>query len=203
MERCNRPRADRRPRILLGGSTAMEISGARASLEAYAGYCDSYGKWDCAWFVGGRGYVDDTPVDVDKLDLRTVDKARFEQSNRDPRIKGAVLVDPGLAQAYVEDSLKAIAIPMHFINLGSKETIPLAVASEPLAALTPKGSYATVAGADHFSFLPICKDGAAELLESFGEVDPICGTTERPRADIHAEISKLTREALQKTLANR
>jgi len=103
----------------------------------------------------------------------------------------------------VEDSLKAIAIPMHFINLGSKEMIPLAVASEPLAALTPKGSYATVAGADHFSFLPICKDGAAELLESFGEVDPICGTTERPRADIHAEISKLTREALQKTLANR
>ncbi|MBD9539283.1 alpha/beta hydrolase [Ensifer sp. ENS04] len=187
----------------LGGSTAMEISGARASLEAYAGYCDSYGKWDCAWFVGGRGYVDDTPVDVDKLDLRTVDKARFEQSNRDPRIKGAVLVDPGLAQAYVEDSLKAIAIPMHFINLGSKETIPIAVASEALAALTPKGSYATVAGADHFSFLPICKDGAAELLKSFGEVDPICGTTERPRAVIHAEISKLTREALQKTLANR
>jgi predicted dienelactone hydrolase len=87
-----------------------------------------------------------------------------------------------------------------FINLGNKETIPLAVASEPLAALTPKGSYAAVAGADHFSFLPICKDGAAELLKTFGEVDPICQPTERPRADIHAEIVKLAREALQQSL---
>ncbi|MBV7518643.1 serine aminopeptidase domain-containing protein [Ensifer sp. ENS12] len=184
----------------LGGSTAMEMSGARADLDAYVRYCDSYKKWDCAWFSGGKGYVDDTPVAVEKLDLRTIDKARFEQSNLDRRIKAAVLVDPGLAQAYSEKSLKKIEIPMHFINLGSAETIPLAVASKPLAALTPKGSYAAVAGADHFSFLPECKDGAAEALKSFGEVDPICEPTERPRADIHADIIKLAREALQQSL---
>ncbi|HEV7322167.1 MAG TPA: alpha/beta hydrolase [Ensifer sp.] len=187
----------------LGGAAAMEISGARADLEAYARYCDSYKKWDCAWYTGGRGYVDDAPVTVDKVDLRTIDKVRFEQSNRDPRIKSAVLVEPGLAQAYTQESLKTLAIPMQFINLGSKETIPLAVASEPLAAQTPQGSYAAIAGADHFSFLPECKEGAAELLKSFGEVDPICNATERPRADIHADISKLTLEALKKTLADR
>jgi len=184
----------------LGGSTAMEISGAEASLEAYARYCDSYRKWDCAWFAGGKGYVDDMPVNVDKLDLRTIDKARFEQSNLDWRIKAAVLVDPGLAQAYRDETLKTIEIPMHFINLGGAETIPSAVAAKPLAALTPKGSYAAIAGADHFSFLPECKDGASEQLKSFGEVDPICEPTERARTEIHADIIKLASEALQQSL---
>lgn len=184
----------------LGGSTAMEMSGAEASLDAYAGYCDSYRKWDCAWFAGGKGYVDDAPVAVDKLDLRTIDKARFEQTNHDPRVKVAVLIDPGLAQAYRKESLQKIDIPMHFINLGNEQTIPLAVASEPLAALTPKGSYTTIAGADHFSFLPECKPGASERLKSFGEVDPICEPTERPRADIHADLIRIARDALQQEL---
>jgi hypothetical protein len=47
-------------------------------------YCDSYDQGDCAWFARGVGYVDGKPIKVEKLDLRKVDKARFEQSNRDP-----------------------------------------------------------------------------------------------------------------------
>ncbi|MBT1159980.1 dienelactone hydrolase family protein [Aminobacter anthyllidis] len=185
----------------LGGAAAMEISGARANLEAYASYCDSYGKWDCAWYAGGQGYVNDEPVKVDKVDLRTVDKARFEQSNLDHRIQTAVLVDPGLAQAYDEQSLKEIGIPMHFINLGSAETIPLAVISDRLAKLTPKGTYATVAGATHFSFLPECKEGGAEFLKSVGEIDPICADEgSRPRAELHAEITGLVKGALIRDL---
>lgn len=185
----------------LGGATAMQLSGARADLEAYASYCDNYGKWDCAWFAGGVGYVNDEPVKVDKLDLRSIDQARFEQSNLDRRIKTAVLVDPGLAQAYDEDSLKEITIPMHFINLGTAETIPLAVISDRLATLTPKGSYATVTGATHFSFLPECREGAAEFLKSVGEIDPICSDeATRPRAELHAEITRLVKDALVRDL---
>ncbi|THK39330.1 alpha/beta fold hydrolase [Ensifer sp. MPMI2T] len=188
----------------LGGAAAMEIAGARANLEDYARYCDTYKKWDCAWYVGGRGYVDDKPVVVDKVDLRKIDRARFEQSNLDRRIKSAVLVDPGLAQAYDVQSLKEIAIPMTFINLGSSETIPAAVVASGLAALSPHGSYVTVAGADHFSFLPECKEGGAELLKSSGDVDPICSNVEdRSRADIHSALINLVREALQRTLKER
>lgn len=176
----------------LGGSTALEIAGARADLEAYARYCDSYKKWDCAWYSGGRGYVDDKPVDVEKVDLRKLDKARFEQSNRDPRIRAAVLVDPGLAQAYVADSLKVIDIPLSFINLGSPGTIPKAAIADGLAALAPHATYATVSEAVHFSFLPECRDGSAEFLKSVGEIDPICEETgSRSRADIHAELKHL------------
>lgn len=185
----------------LGGAAALEIAGARADLEAYARYCDRYGKWDCAWFSGGRGYVDDKPVAVEKVDLRKLDKVRFEQSNRDARVRTAVLVDPGLAQAYVAESLKAIDIPLSFINLGSAGTIPEAVISDRLAALVPQATYATVAEAVHFSFLPECKEGSAELLTSLGEVDPICEDTgRRPRADIHAELKRMIIEALQRSL---
>ncbi|CAN7665800.1 alpha/beta hydrolase family protein [Aminobacter sp. LjRoot7] len=185
----------------LGGATAMELSGARANLEAYASYCDGYKKWDCAWFASGVGYVNDEKVTVDKVDLRSIDRARFEQSNLDPRIKTAVLADPGLAQAYDANSLKQIDIPMHFINLGEGDSIPLAVISDQLAKLTPKGTYATVAGATHFSFLPECKEGAAELLKSFGEFDPICSDeASRPRSELHAEMIGLVKDALVRDL---
>ncbi|MEQ1953734.1 alpha/beta hydrolase family protein [Mesorhizobium yinganensis] len=184
----------------LGAAAAMEIAGTRADLEAYARYCDAYTLWDCKWFAGGIGYVNDEQVKVDKLDLRTVNKARFEQSNVDPRIKSAVLVDPGLAQAYDEESLKRIAIPMTFINLGDAGTVPPGVIADRLSALTPHGSYATVKGSNHYSFLPECKEGAAEMLKSAGEVDPICEESGRPRADIHAELETLIASALRRTL---
>ncbi|MDR7224375.1 alpha/beta fold hydrolase [Aminobacter aminovorans] len=185
----------------LGGATAMELSGARANLEAYASYCDGYKKWDCAWFASGVGYVNDEKVTVDKVDLRSIDRARFEQSNLDRRIKTAVLADPGLAQAYDANSLKQIEIPMHFINLGEGDAIPLAVISDQLAKLTPKGTYATVAGATHFSFLPECKEGAAELLKSFGEFDPICSDeASRPRGELHAKMIGLVKHALVRDL---
>ncbi|WFP76545.1 alpha/beta hydrolase [Mesorhizobium sp. WSM4906] len=185
----------------LGGAAAMEIAGARASLDAYAHYCDEYKKWDCAWYAGGIGYRNDAVVHVDKLDLRTIDKARFDQSNLDPRVKAAVLVDPGLAPAYDAASLKAITIPMDFINLGSVDTIPEGVIADKLAALTPRGTYASVNGAIHFSFLQECKPGGAELLKDAGEIDPICADGgSRSRAELHAELVGLIRSDLQRTL---
>lgn len=184
----------------LGGATSMEIAGAQAALESYARYCDSYTKWDCAWYAGGRGYADGEAVNVEKLDLRSIDKARFEQSNLDQRIKAAVMIDPGLAQAYVAQSLKEIKIPMSFINLGSEGEVPISVLADHLAALVPDSTYVTVKDSDHFSFLPECKEGASAFLKSVGEVDPICEQTGRARKDIHAEVSNLVLMNLQMTL---
>lgn len=185
----------------LGGAAAMEVAGARANLEAYAAYCDTYPKWDCAWYSGGVGYANDERIAVDKVDLRKLDKTRFEQSNHDPRVKSAVLIDPGLAQTYDEQSLKTIAIPMNFINLGQLDTVPPGINAEKLAKLTPNGSLAFVNNANHYSFLPECKDGAPEMLKSFGKVDPICDDAgKRSRADIHAEVNALVLGALRRTL---
>lgn len=187
----------------LGGAAAMLSVGARADLEAYARYCDAYDKWDCAWYAGGIGYVNDAQVKVGKVDLRAIDKTLFEQSNQDRRIRSAVLVDPGLAQAYDARSLKDISIPMSFINLGSAGTVPPGVIADELAALTPNGTYAAVADSVHYSFLPECREGAAEILRSSGEDEPICEDGgARSRADIHAELVRLIRGDLERTLSS-
>lgn len=186
----------------LGGSAAMEIAGARADLDAYARYCEDYSTMpDCQWFAGGQAYVDNEPVSVPKLDLRTLDKARFEQQNRDPRIRSAVLVDPGLALAFQPESLSKIDIPLAFINLGSKGKIPPAVLAERLAAEVPGATYQQVDEANHFSFLPLCKEGASAFLKSVGERDPICEPAgPRDRSDIHAELEKMIVAAFNRTL---
>ncbi len=185
----------------LGGSTAMELAGARANLDAYVQYCVDYAQsMDCTWFSGGRGFKDGEAISVPKFDLRSVDRARFEQSNHDGRIRSAVLVDPGLEVAFTKDSLKAIDIPLTFINLGSQGKIPVSVLSDQLAKDVPGATYAQVDDADHFSFLPVCKPEADAFLKSVGEIDPICVPTGRDRADIHRQLAKLIVNAFKETL---
>ncbi|OCW58648.1 dienelactone hydrolase [Hoeflea olei] len=187
----------------LGGATAMEMAGARADLEAYAGYCDANPSMaDCRWYRGGRAFVDGEMVAVDPVDLRQVDRDLFERDNRDPRIKAAVLVDPALARAFTPESLERIAIPMSFINLGAPGSVPVAVEAQGLAALTPQGTHATVAGAIHYSFLAECKPDAKAFLASVGDTDPICddGGT-RSRAELHRELVDLIKAELDRSLA--
>jgi predicted dienelactone hydrolase len=186
----------------LGGTAAMEIAGATASLDAYVAYCDSYpAMMDCRWFKGGRGFLDDEEIKVPPLDLRSVDRRRFEQSNRDPRFKAAVLVDPGLATAYTPASLAAIDIPLAFVNLGSAGQIPVAVLSDALATKIAGATYEQIEKADHFSFLPLCKPGSAAMLKQIGEPDPICDESpERSRADIHAEVADHIGQAFARML---
>lgn len=186
----------------LGGAAAMEISGAKANLEAYARYCETYPTMaDCVWFGGGKGYVNGEAVASEKVDLRQIDRNRFEQSNHDPRIKVAVLVDPSIAQAFDAQSLKEIAIPMNFVNLGRMGTIPISVIADQLSRLTPKGSYAQVDDAVHFSFLAECKPGGAEFLISLGDTDRLCDDAgPRSRSDIHAELSAMITAAFIRDL---
>jgi predicted dienelactone hydrolase len=185
----------------LGGSTAMELAGARGDLSAYMRYCDENpAMMDCTWFAGGRGYAGGEQVDVAPLKLADIDRTRFDQQNRDARITSVIAVDPGLATTFQKTSLAGIDVPVTLINLGSPGQVPMAVLSDQLAQDIPGASYLQVEGADHFSFLPVCKPGAADFLKSVGELDPICEETKRPRADIHAELSRLIVEAFGKTL---
>lgn len=188
----------------LGGSAALELAGARANLDAYVQYCVDYAQsMDCTWFSGGRGYKNGEAITVPPLDLRSVDKVRFEQSNHDRRIRTAVLVDPGLEVAFTKESLHDIKIPLTFINLGSVGTDPVSVLSDQLAKDVPDGTYAQVNGSDHFSFLPICKPGAQEFLKSVGEIDPICTPSgPRERGDIHGELVKMIVGAFKTSLSS-
>jgi predicted dienelactone hydrolase len=186
----------------LGGSTALELIGARADLNAYADYCDRYTMMmDCQWFAGGFGFVDGERVASPVVKLREFDKAHFEQSNLEPRVTSAVIVDPGLATSFKAESLKEIKVPTTIINLGSPGGVAVAVYSYKLSAEIPGAQYHQIPGSNHFSFLPVCKPGAKEMMSEAGEVDPICdGEGLRDRAAVHQDADRLIVEAFEKTL---
>ncbi len=185
----------------LGGATALELVGARANLEAYASYCDTYKMEDCAWYAGGKGYSEGEAVAVEPVNLRNIDKTRFEQSNLDQRIKTAVVIDPGLAQAFDADSLKNITQPITFINLGQLDTIPASVIANTLATLSPNSDHIQINEAVHFSFLAECKKEGADFLKSIGDDDLLCEDGgARPRSDIHTELQETIANAFIRTL---
>ncbi|SFA93673.1 Predicted dienelactone hydrolase [Rhizobium sp. NFR07] len=186
----------------LGGITALELAGARPDLDAFIRYCDEEkpGLLDCSWFRGRRGFAGGEFVKVEPFDLRSIDRKRFEQSNRDPRITAVVAIDPGLSTVIKRESLKTIDVPVTLINLGSPGKVPPAVIADQLAMDITGAHYAQIPDADHYSFLPTCQPGALDFLKSMGETDPICDETARPRADIHAELSRLIVDAFRKTL---
>lgn len=186
----------------LGGAAVMELAGARANLADYVRYCDRYPDMaDCYWFASGVAYIDQQKVNVPAFDLRDVDQSLFEQSNRDTRIKMAMLVDPSVVQAFDKSSLKQINIPLSFINLGDPKTVPVSVSVDALVKLVPNSSLTNISDAVHFSFLPECREDAAAFLTAVKETDALCDNGgQRSRLDIHKEIAQKIKTALAKIL---
>ncbi|MBB3659670.1 putative dienelactone hydrolase [Rhizobium sp. BK650] len=179
----------------LGGHTVMAVAGVRVDREAYARYCDEERTMaDCVWFSSGT------------VNLRSADKHLFEQSNRDPRIRSVIAIDPSVVRAFTAESLRSIDIPVHIINIGRPETIPVAVRSDDIAAEIPGAEYQTVDGAVHLSFLAECRPEAPDFLKSIGETDPICEDAPgkpRTRAEIHVQMAAMIEAAFLADFARR
>lgn len=172
-----------------GGYTAMALSGARVDPDRLQRFCDEsdHGMSDCA-FLAHFG-----------IDLHSFDLSPAGQDLRDPRIRSAVIVDPGIVSTLTEDSLGEIDIPMLVINLGNEGTIPGGVDAGPAATLIPRSEYRLVSDATHFSFLAECKPAGPRILEKEGEMDPLCEDAGgRSRTAIHAELSELIVRYLRK-----
>lgn len=170
----------------LGGFTVLSAVGARVSKDLYVDYCRRFpGMWDCAWFESSG------------LDLKTAVKPRFEQSNLDDRIRVAVAIDPGLAQAFQAESLGAIKTPVRIINLGARNDMPAAIDGLEISRRLLNSDHFDVAGATHFSFLGICTDQGEAFVSDDGE-EPICtGTGKRDRSDIHRQLAPMIAEFLR------
>lgn len=165
-----------------GGYTAMALSGARVDPYRLQRFCDGtdHGMSDCG-FLARSG-----------IDLHSLDLSPSGQDLRDPRIRSAVIVDPGIVGTLTEGSLAGIDIPMLVLNLGDEGTIPSGVDAGPVARLIPRARYRLVPDATHFSFLAECKPAGPRILEREGEPDPLCEDAGgRSRAAIHAELSTL------------
>lgn len=163
-----------------GGYTAMATAGARVDPDLLQRFCDEtdHGMSDCA-FLAHFG-----------VDLHEIDLSPAAQDLRDPRVKTAVIIDPGIVETMTAQSLEQIDIPMLIINLGNEETIPVGVYARPASDLIPNAEYSIVEDAIHFSFLAQCKPRGAQILINEDELDPLCDDAGgRPRADIHNELS--------------
>jgi len=164
-----------------GGYTAMAVSGARVDPEKLQNFCDKgdKGMSDCAYFAHFG------------IDLRSFDLLPAAQDLRDPRVRAAVIVDPGIVDTLTPESLAAIDIPMLIMNLGEESTVPEGVYARAAAELITGANYSIVPDAIHFSFLAECKPRGPAILEKEGELDPLCDDAGgRGREAIHEELSR-------------
>lgn len=165
----------------LGGATALQLAGIRIERDLFGGFCEA-GTADeptCAFFRKGGVRFSALPEAI-------------ESDETDIRVGAVVAVDPAVPFAYAGESVAAFDKPALIVNLGARETRWKAVDAGPsgadLAGRMKGAEYAEFAPASHFTVLPVCKPGAAELLIQEGE-DPICDDPEgTDRAAVHAAI---------------
>ncbi|WP_206668312.1 alpha/beta hydrolase family protein [Roseibium aquae] len=169
----------------LGGDTVLQAMGLQFRAHDLGVYCAERPAAPGCDFYGAGG-----------VDFRAVDFALTDGNYADPRFAGVVAVDPGWPNGFTQESVAAMDKPALLINLGSQDTIwPEVNMGEKGANWGTKFRQATfveIAPAHHFSFLGICKDGAAELLRDEGE-DPICDDPEGSvRSQVHRRVIEAT-----------
>ena len=170
-----------------GGYTALALAGARVDPARLAAFCDD----------GGRGMSDCGFFARFGVDLHALDLDPAAQNLRDPRIRFAVVVDPGIVETLTPDSLARIDIPMLVLNLGDEGRIPVPVHAQALSETVPSAEYSIIPDAGHFSFLAECKPRGPAILAAEGEADPLCEDAGgRSRAEIHAELIDVIRTFL-------
>lgn len=174
-----------------GGYTALAVSGARVDPDRLNRFCDDtdHGMSDCA-FLAHFG-----------IDLHSFDLSPAAQDLTDPRVRMAVVIDPGIVSTLTQQSLAQINIPMMIINLGQEGRVPAGVYAKEAAAQIKQATYLTVEDAIHFSFLAQCKPRGAEILENEGELDPLCDDGDgRSRGDLHKALSRMIVDGLRAKL---
>jgi predicted dienelactone hydrolase len=170
----------------LGGTSALALAGARLDADAYARSCDHGGTGlDCGWLAKNG------------IDLHKVDAAHVERSNRDPRIKAVIAVDPELADAFTAASLSAISIPVHIVNLGRTETMLPGLRAASLEERIAGARYEAIAVATHFDAFSMCKPEGAAVLRGEGDDESLCNGGARPREQVHDRLGMMISAAFK------
>ncbi len=176
----------------LGGWTVLSIAGARFSTERF--------QKDCA--------VNPNPRTCDlstELSLTGPPAGRLNDDLRDPRIKAAVSLDLGLARGFTPESLAAIDLPILVIGAGlDVGGLPADKESGYLSTNLPPSTsrYVTIPDAMHFSFMQLCKPGAAAAIEAESPGDGVVCRDggERSRTLIHQKVANMVGSFLAKAL---
>jgi predicted dienelactone hydrolase len=176
--------------FFLGGTAALSLAGGRLGAESFKQACQGEAKSvDCAWF------------EASGVDPGSVDAAAIARSNRDPRIKMAIAVDPEYSASFSGESLGALEIPVEVFNLGGPGTIPAAFEASKLRTASSRITYAMLLGATRFSAFSLCKPKGAAILAEDGGDDAICrDETAEHRERVHEELAALISSHLSQNL---
>ncbi len=154
----------------LGGYTVIALAGGRTSLEQLAAFCA--GPSRDATCDPQAEYPE---ADIEFARMLAADpgmKAAIRQAGddfADPRIASVAALAPALAQAFTEDSLAAISLPVFIVAARDDTTAPVATNAETLAQRIPGAELLMLPDATHYVFLnactargqrfvPVCKD---------------------------------------------
>jgi len=124
---------------------------------------------------------------------------------RDPRVKAFASLDLGLARGFTPESLAVLRVPSLLIAAGIDiGGLPSRLETGYLADHLPETSstYVEIPDAMHFSFMGLCKPGAAALIE---KEEPGNGVAckdggVRSREAIHREVAYLVSGFLTKAI---
>lgn len=179
----------------LGGWTVAALAGARFDAERFAA--------DCTANPNPR-----TCGLTEELGLSPEDNHLLEADLSDARIGAAVSLDLGLARGFTPESLATIRTPLLVFGAGIDiGDLPADEESGYLAAhLNPSRSqYTKIPDAAHFSFMQLCKPGAAALIEAEAPGDGIVCMDggERTREAIHRQVAGQIIDFLSKAIPPR
>jgi len=163
----------------LGGTAVLNLVGGHFERVKYRDYCQSFATQpDCVFFRKGG-------VDFDNL------PEAMEADVRDRRVGSVVAVEPGMTDALSPESVEEMNLPVLLISLGAPDpwrAVDVSASGSGLAARLPDATHEAFRPASHFTFLPLCKPGGAELLEEEGD-DPVCTDPDgADRAKVHAQV---------------
>ncbi len=189
----------------LGGWTVMELGGGRLDAEAVMKECpQQFGPVYCRTFTALGIGRDAASIAALGADLG------------DARIRAIVTLDLGPGRGLTSSSLAAVKVPV--LVLGAGENVDPETAGKASIAATNKDSvylaehlpptttqFALVPGALHFSFMQLCKPGAAALIEEEAPGESIVcrDATGADRQAIHRDVGDRIVTFLGSALADR
>lgn len=176
----------------LGGWTVAALGGARFSPSRFLDDCEAQPNPRTCGLAPELGIA---PENAGSLDA----------DMSDPRVGAVVSLDLGLARGFTPDSLAAVHIPVLVFGAGIDiGDLPAKLESGYLAENLPKASttYIEIPDAMHFSFMQLCKPGAAELIEEDTPGDGIVCKDggARGREAIHEQVAGLILDFLAKAI---
>jgi predicted dienelactone hydrolase len=169
-----------------GGYSALALVGGKLDYNKYINFCkDNKDFPDCIFYSN----------------VLKDNRENFEKSYLDKRFSFAISIDPILSHSFTNESLANIKILLLLVSSDSyipgNNEIDLKIDDINKRLDKKYVSFKLINDSGHFSFLPLCKKEAAEILEN-SEDEIICIDGKKGREQIHNELNSGVIEFLYK-----